>query len=164
MHFTRHSAFDDGNEIPIIVRGEGAYIYDNHGREILDGIASLYTCMVGHGRTELADVAAEQMKTLEFFPLWAYAHPAAINLAERLASYAPGNLNRVFFTGAGGEAVESAWKLARQYFKATGKPGKYKVVSRYLAYHGTTMGALSITGLPGAKQPFEPLVPGAIKA
>ena len=162
MHFTRHSAYNEA-QVPVIVRGEGAYIYDSNGRQILDGIASLFTCMVGHGRTELAEAAAKQMTELEYFPLWGYGHPSAINLAERLASYAPADLNRVFFTGAGGEAVESAWKLSRQYFKAVGKPMKHKVISRYLAYHGTTMGALSITGLPAAKAAFEPLVPGAIK-
>jgi len=96
-------------------------------------------------------------------PLWSYAHPRAIELAERLAADAPGDLNRVFFTTGGGEAVESAWKLAKQFFKLTGKPGKYKVISRNIAYHGTPQGALSITGIPFAKEPFEPLVPGAVK-
>ena len=90
-------------------------------------------------------------------------HPPAIELAERIAGYAPGDLNRVFFTTGGGEAVESAWKLAKQYFKLTGKPGKYKVVSRSIAYHGTPQGALSITGIPAFKAPFEPLVPGGFR-
>ena len=102
-------------------------------------------------------------RQLAYFPLWSYAHPNAIELSERLASLAPGNLNRVFFTTGGGEAVESAWKLARQYFRATGQPGRYKVMSRDIAYHGTTMGALSITGLPAIKAPFEPLVPGSVR-
>jgi len=117
----------------------------------------------GHGRTELAQAAAKQASELAFFPLWSYAHPEAIQLAERLASLAPGDLNRVFFTG-GGEAVETAWKLAKQYFKLTGKPMKHKVISRAIAYHGTPQGALSITGIPDAKKFFEPLVPGAHKA
>ena len=78
-------------------------------------------------------------------------HPTAIELAERVAGYAPGDLNRVFFTSGGGEAVETAWKLAKNYFKLTGKPMKHKVISRAIAYHGTTQGALSITGLPGAQ-------------
>ena len=97
------------------------------------------------------------------FPLWGYAHPNAIELSERLAALAPGDLNRVFFTTGGSEAVESAWKLARQYFQAIGQPGRYKVLSRQIAYHGTTMGALSITGLPDYKTPFEPLVPGSVR-
>ncbi len=118
---------------------------------------------VGHGRRELAEAAAKQAETLAFFPLWSYATPPAIELAERLAGYAPGDLNRVFFTTGGGEAVESAWKLAKQYFKLTGKPGKHKVVSRSIAYHGTPQGALSITGIPAFKAPFEPLVPGGFR-
>ena len=96
-------------------------------------------------------------------PLWSYAHPSAIELAERVAGYAPGDLNRVFFTSGGGEAVESAWKLAKNYFKLTGKPTKHKVVSRAIAYHGTPQGALSITGLPGMKAQFEPLVPSTFR-
>lgn len=118
---------------------------------------------VGHGRDELAQAAARQAKELAFFPLWSYATPPAIELAERLAAYAPGDLNRVFFTSGGGEAVESAWKLAKQYFKLTGKPGKHKVISRAVAYHGTPQGALAITGVPALKQPFEPLTPGAFR-
>jgi adenosylmethionine-8-amino-7-oxononanoate aminotransferase len=119
--------------------------------------------MVGHGREEIAEAAARQSKELAYFPLWSYAHPRAIELAERLANLAPGDLNRVFFTTGGSEAVESAWKLARQYFRAIGQPGRYKVISRNIAYHGATMGALSITGLPAIKNVFEPLVPGSIR-
>ena len=118
---------------------------------------------MGHGRREIAEAAAKQAETLEFFPLWSYATPPAIELAERLAHYAPGDLNRVFFTTGGGEAVESAWKLAKQFFKLTGKPGKFKVISRAIAYHGTPQGALAITGLPDFKKPFEPLTPGGFR-
>ena len=118
---------------------------------------------VGHGRKELAEAAAKQAETLSFFPLWSYATPPAIELSARLANYAPGDLNRVFFTTGGGEAVETAWKLAKNYFKLTGKPGKYKVVSRAIAYHGTPQGALAITGLPAFKAPFEPLTPGGFR-
>jgi len=120
---------------------------------------SLFVVQAGHGREELARAAYEQARTLGFFPVWSYAHPQAAALAERLADAAPGDLNRVFFATGGGEAVETAWKLARQYFKAVGKPAKHKAISRQLAYHGTTMGALSITGLEVLKEPFEPLVP-----
>ncbi|WP_329107536.1 aspartate aminotransferase family protein [Micromonospora sp. NBC_01699] len=162
MHFTRMSSYRDA-EVPTIVRGEGAYVWDSQGRRYLDGLAGLFVVNAGHGRTELAEAAAKQAAELAYFPLWSYAHPTAIELAERIASLTPGDLNRVFFTTGGSEAVESAWKLARAYFKRTGKPNKYKVISRYIAYHGTSMGALSITGLPGIKTDFEPLVPGAIK-
>jgi adenosylmethionine-8-amino-7-oxononanoate aminotransferase len=169
MHFTRHSVFEDrsegglGHSVPIITRGEGHKIWDDRGNEYIDGLSGLFVVQVGHGREELAQAAAKQAKELAFFPLWSYAHPRAIELAERLAAGAPGDLNRVFFTTGGGEAVESAWKLAKQYFKLTGKPTKHKVISRAVAYHGTPQGALSITGIPAAKEMFEPLVPGAFK-
>ena len=162
MHFTRHSTYDHA-DVPIIVRGEGAYIWDAKGKRYLDALAGLFVSQLGHGRTELADAAAKQARELAFMPLWSYAHPNAIMLAERVAGYAPGDLNRVFFTTGGGEAVESAWKLAKQYFKLTGKTNKHKVISRAVAYHGTPQGALSITGIPPLKEMFEPLVPGAHK-
>ena len=163
MHFTRMSSYNEHHDVPVIVRGEGAYVYDANGRRYLDGLAGLFVSMVGHGRDEIAEAAARQAKELAYFPLWSYAHPRAIELAERLANLAPGDLNRVFFTTGGSEAVESAWKLARQYFRAIGQPNRYKVISRDIAYHGATMGALSITGLPAIKTPFEPLVPGSVR-
>src|SRR4051812_4025183 len=162
MHFTRHSTYDTA-DVPVIVRGEGPYIWDAQGKRYLDALAGLFVSQLGHGRTELADAAAAQAKELAFMPLWSYAHPNAIELAARVASYAPGDLNRVFFTSGGGEAVETAWKLAKNYFKLTGKPMKHKVVSRSIAYHGTTQGALSITGLPSLKAVFEPLVPSTFR-
>jgi adenosylmethionine-8-amino-7-oxononanoate aminotransferase len=162
MHFTRMSSYDSA-DVPVIVRGEGAYVFDAKGRRYLDALAGLFVSQVGHGRTELAEAAAKQASELAYFPLWSYAHPQAIRLAERVANYAPGDLNRVFFTSGGGEAVETAWKLAKNYFKITGKPMKHKVISRTIAYHGTTQGALSITGLPGLKAVFEPLVPSTFR-
>jgi adenosylmethionine-8-amino-7-oxononanoate aminotransferase len=162
MHFSRMGAYET-HEVPVMVRGEGAYVWDQHGKRYLDGLAGLFTSQLGHGRTELAEAGAKQASTLAYFPLWTYAHPRAIELAERLAGYAPGDLNRIFFTSGGSEAVESAWKLARQYFRVTGQPQRTKVISRDIAYHGTTMGALSITGIPDLKTPFEPLVGGAVK-
>lgn len=163
MHFTRQSTYEQGGHVPVILKGEGAYVWDDQGRKYLDGLAGLFTVQMGHGRTELAEAAAAQAKELAFFPIWSYAHPQAIKLAERLADEAPGDLNRVFFTSGGGEAVETAWKLAKQYYRLTGRPGKYKVISRNVAYHGTPQGALSITGIPAAKEAFEPLVPGTHK-
>jgi adenosylmethionine-8-amino-7-oxononanoate aminotransferase len=163
LHFTRHSGYEAGAQVPVIVRGDGAYIWDDQGRRYLDGLAGLFVVQAGHGRRELAEAAARQAEQLAFFPLWSYAHPSAIELAERVAAQAPGDLNRVFFTTGGGEAVESAWKAAKQYFKLVGKPLKHKVISRAIAYHGTTQGALSITGIPAAKAMFEPLVPGTFK-
>nr|WP_274614049.1 aspartate aminotransferase family protein [Streptomonospora nanhaiensis] len=163
MHFTDGSAYAD-SEIPVITRGEGPYVYDTRGRRRLDGLAGLFVSQVGHGRAEIAGAIAEQARTLAYFPIWTYAHPAAVRLADRLAALAPGDLDRVFFTTGGSEAVETAWKLARQYFKAVGQPTRHKVVSRAVAYHGTTMGALSITGVQALKSAFEPLVPSTIQA
>jgi adenosylmethionine-8-amino-7-oxononanoate aminotransferase len=159
-HFARH-----GDDITpaIITRGEGVHIWDSDGKQFIDGLSGLFVVQVGHGRAELAEAAAKQAETLAFFPLWSFATPPAIELAERIAGYAPGDLNRVFFTTGGGEAVESAWKLAKQYFKLTGKPGKYKVISRSIAYHGTPQGALAITGIPVFKAPFDPPTPGGFR-
>jgi adenosylmethionine-8-amino-7-oxononanoate aminotransferase len=162
MHFTRVSTFDS-REIPVIVRGEGPYVWDSTGRRYLDGLSSLFVTQAGHGRAELTDAAAKQSNELAYFPVWGYGHPAAIELAERLAARAPGDLNRVFFTTGGSEAVETALKLARQYFGLIGQPGRYKVLSRQWAYHGVTMGALALTGVPAMKAPYEPMMPGGLK-
>ena len=162
MHFTRQSSYAN-SPVPTIVKGDGAYIWDANGKKYLDALAGLFVVQAGHGRIELAEAAYRQASELAFFPIWSYAHPKAIELADRLADYAPGDLNKVFFTTGGGEAVETAWKLAKQYYKLMGKPMKTKVISRAVAYHGTPHGALSITGVPAMKQMFEPLVPGALK-
>jgi adenosylmethionine-8-amino-7-oxononanoate aminotransferase len=162
LHFTRMSSYNN-SDIPVIVRGEGQYVFDQNGKRYLDGLSGLFVSQIGHGRKEVAEAGARQASELAYFPLWSYAHPRAVDLAERLAGLAPGDLNRVFFTTSGSEAVESAWKLAKQYFKAIGEPARYKVLSREIAYHGTSMGALAITGLPGIKEPFEPLPPGGVR-
>ncbi|GIE97217.1 aspartate aminotransferase family protein [Paractinoplanes rishiriensis] len=161
-HFTRLSSFRK-TDMPMIVRGDGCYIWDSAGRRYLDGLSGLFVVQTGHGRQELAEAAAKQAGELAYFPIWSYAHPKAAELADRLADLTPGDLNRVFFTTGGSEAVESAWKLARSYFRKVGKPLKTKVLSRSIAYHGTSMGALSITGIPALKQDFEPLVPSTFR-
>jgi adenosylmethionine-8-amino-7-oxononanoate aminotransferase len=163
LHFARMGAYGEHADIPVFVRGDGPYIYDASGKEYFDGISGLFCSMIGHGRTDIAAVAAEQMSTMAYAPLWTYAHEPAILLAEKLASMTPGDLNRVFFTSGGAEAVESAWKLARQYHRLRGEPDRYKVISRDVAYHGTTMGALTVTSVEAYREPFAPLVPGAVK-
>ena len=160
MHFTRMGSFA-ANPVPVVERGEGAYIYDSAGRRYLDALSGLFVVQAGYGRDEIADAADRQTRKLAYFPIWSYATPPAIELADRLAALAPGDLNKVFFSSGGGESVETAWKLVKQYFKLTGKPHKTKVISRAVAYHGTTQGALSITGVPNFKHAFEPLVPGS---
>jgi adenosylmethionine-8-amino-7-oxononanoate aminotransferase len=161
MHFARQSGMESGQGVPIITKGEGHHIWDSSGKKYIDGLSGLFVVNAGHGRKRLAQAAAKQAEELAFFPLWSYAHPSAIELADRLADYAPGDLNRVFYSTGGGEAVETAWKLAKQYWKLQGMPMKTKVIARNIAYHGTPQGALAITGLPGIKAAFEPLVPGA---
>jgi len=189
LHFTRMGGYRDA-EVPIIVRGDGCYLEDAHGKRYLDALAGSFSANIGYGYgEEMGEAAAAQMRELPFYTNWSYAHPRAIELASEIASLAPGDLNRLFFVSGGSEAVESAWKLARQYYTARGEmrfraarvPGqrveavvdfdaiealqqssrrRWKAISHHIAYHGTTMGALSINGIPAIREPFEPLVPG----
>ncbi len=159
MHFTRMGAYGE-HEAPVIVRGDGCYVYDVHGRRYLDGLSALFCVNVGHGRAELGEAAARQARELGFFTTWSYAHPRAIELAARIASLAPGDLNRVFFTSGGSEAVESALKLARAYHRIRGGGQRHKVIAREVAYHGTSLGALAATGITSLRTDFEPLTPG----
>jgi adenosylmethionine-8-amino-7-oxononanoate aminotransferase len=185
LHFTRMGGYQDG-EVPIIVRGDGCYLEDSNGKRYLDALAGLFSVNIGYGYgEEMGEAAAAQMRELPFYTNWSYAHPRAIELASEIASLTPGDLNRLFFVSGGSEAVESAWKLARQYYSARGEQRvraaiapsgesqvrvdeaqaigtaerRWKAISRNVAYHGTTMGALSINGIPSLRTPFEPLVP-----
>src|SRR5215469_1483033 len=160
MHFSRMGSYGPDHEVPIITRAEGCYVYDEHGNRYLDGLSGLFCVNAGHGRTEYGEAAARQVEELDFYTLWSYAHPRAIELAARIASLAPGDLNRVFFTSGGSEAVESALKLARSYHRIHGKGQKHKVIAREVAYHGTSLGALSATGITDLRSQFEPLTPG----
>jgi adenosylmethionine-8-amino-7-oxononanoate aminotransferase len=159
LHFTRMGGYQDG-EVPIIIRGDGCYLEDSKGKRYLDALAGLFSVNIGYGfGEEVGEAAAAQMRELPFYTNWGYAHPRAIELASEVASLTPGDLNRLFFVSGGSEAVESAWKLARQYYTARGDGRRWKAISRHVAYHGTTMGALSINGIPEIRAPFEPLVP-----
>ncbi len=158
LHFTRMG----GQDAPIIMRGEGCYLEDSNGKRYLDALAGLFAVQVGYSYgEEMGQAALEQMRELPFYTNWSYAHPRAIELAHEIAQLTPGDLNRVFFVSGGSEAVESAWKLARQYHAARGER-RWKAVGRRVAYHGTTMGALSINGIAAIRAPFEPLVPDVI--
>lgn len=160
LHFSRMKPLIEGGAF-IIERGEGCYLWDSNGKRYFDGLSGLFTVQIGYGRGELADVAAHQMRRLSYGSHFSYANEPSIELATRIAELAPDPLNRVFFTASGSEAVEAALKMARQYHKLHGTSGRYKTISRRLAYHGTTMGALSVNGIPAIRTPFEPLVPGA---
>jgi adenosylmethionine-8-amino-7-oxononanoate aminotransferase len=158
LHFTRMR----GYEPPVIVRGEGCYLWDSEDRRYLDALAGLFSVNIGYSYgEEIGQAALEQMRELPFYTNWSYAHPRAIELASTLAELTPEGINRAFFVSGGSEAVESAWKLARQYHAARGER-RWKAIARRTAYHGTTMGALSINGIPALRAPFEPLVPDVI--
>jgi adenosylmethionine-8-amino-7-oxononanoate aminotransferase len=158
LHFTRMH----GYEPPVIVRGDGCYLWDDKGGRYLDALAGLFSVNIGYSYgEEVGQAALEQMRELPFYTNWSYAHPRAIELARELSTITPPNVNRAFFVSGGSEAVESAWKLARQYHMARGER-RWKAVARRTAYHGTTMGALSINGIPAIRAPFEPLVPDVI--
>src|SRR5581483_10737241 len=158
LHFTRMH----GYEPPLIVRGEGCYLWDDHGKRYLDGLAGLFSVNIGYSYgEEIGQAALEQMRELPFYTNWSYAHPRAIELAATVAELTPPGVDRAFFVSGGSEAVESAWKLARQYHAARGER-RWKAIARRTAYHGTTMGALSINGIPALRAPFEPLVPDVV--
>ena len=158
LHFTPYA--EDWSKLPVIVSGEGCYVTDDRGNEYIDGLAGLFTTQVGNGRSELADAAAAQMKELGFFPNWSMHHPRSLELAKKISGIAPEGLDASFFVSSGSEAVETTIKLARQYHKANGEAERYKFITRKAAYHGTTLGALSATGIPAFKAPFEPLPGG----
>jgi adenosylmethionine-8-amino-7-oxononanoate aminotransferase len=161
LHFTRMGGYTKA-EVPIIVRGEGCYLEDINGKRYLDALAGLFAVNIGYSfGDEIGEAAAAQMRDLPFYTNWSYAHPRAIELAATVAELAPGDLTRAFFVSGGSEAVESAWKLSRQYHAARGER-RWKAISRNVAYHGTTMGALSINGIPDLRTPFEPLVPEVV--
>ena len=157
LHFTSMGGYADG-ELPIIVKGDGCYLEDIHGRRYLDALAGLFTVNIGYGYgDEMGEAAAAQMRELPYYTNWTYAHPRAIELATEMASLAPGDLNRVFFVSGGSEAVDAAWKFAREYHALRGER-RWKAIARRTAYHGATMGALSLTGIASLRNPFEPLV------
>jgi hypothetical protein len=157
LHFSDMAAYAE-RPIPIIERGEGCRVIDDAGNRYIDGLSGLYCTNLGHSHgDELGRAAHEQMRTLPFTSNWTVAHPRSIELAARIADLAPAGLERVFFTSGGSEAVESAWKLALQYHQANGEPGRRKAIARKDAYHGVTLGALSFTGIPVCRDPFEPM-------
>jgi adenosylmethionine-8-amino-7-oxononanoate aminotransferase len=160
MHFTRHGSFEH-HEVPVIARGEGCYLYDSHGNKYFDGLSGLFCTQIGYSfGDELGEAARRQMEELPFYINWSYAHPRSIELAAKVAELAPGDLNRVFFVSGGSEANESIIKLVKQYHQMHGHARRYKMIARRIAYHGTTLGALSLTGIWPLRAPFEPLMPG----
>jgi adenosylmethionine-8-amino-7-oxononanoate aminotransferase len=158
LHFSRNGVYGPGGaELLVLERGEGAYVFDTHGNRYVDGLSSLYCAQIGYSfGEEMGAVAAQQLQQLAFGTMWNAAHPPALELADRLAGLAPDPINRVFFTSGGSESVEAAWKLARQYHLFNGEPQRLKAIARRIAYHGVTLGALALTGVPGYKEAFGP--------
>jgi adenosylmethionine-8-amino-7-oxononanoate aminotransferase len=163
LHFTQMKEFEDPKTRPLLlVGGEGTTVWDQDGKRYLDFLAGIYSVNAGYGRKRIAEAMMAQAETMAFTNPFGQASVPAAVLADRLADLVPlGGNARVFFTSGGSEAVESALKLAKQYQTARGFPHRYKTISRRVAYHGTTIGALSVNGLTGARAPFGPLVPGA---
>ena len=161
-HFTRGDAWRR-DDLVVIERGEGCYVWDTEGVEYLDGLAGLFCTNLGHGRSDLTAAAAKQMDRLAFYPNWSFAHPSSLEAASFIADVAPGDLDRVFFVNSGSEAVESAMKFARCYHLANSEDTRHKVIARRWAYHGTTLGALSATGIPNLRDPFAPMLPGCVR-
>jgi adenosylmethionine-8-amino-7-oxononanoate aminotransferase len=163
LHFSRMGSYGSAAEIPIIASGDGCYVTDQHGKRYLDALAGLFAVQIGYGHgEEIGQAALEQMRELPFYTVWGYGHPRAIELASEISELSRGERSRVFFTSGGSEAVDTAWKMARQYHTLRGER-RWKAISRDVAYHGTTMGALSINGVPALREPFEPLVPSVAR-
>ena len=161
-HFTRGDAWR-ADDLVVIERGEGCYVWDTDGNKYLDGLAGLFCTNIGHGRSDLAAAAAKQMDKLAFYPTWGFAHPSSVEAASMIAAVAPGDLDRVFFVSSGSEAVESALKFARCYHLANGDEQRHKVIARRWAYHGTTLGALTLTGIPNLRDPYLPMLAGVVR-
>ncbi len=148
----------------VLVRGEGAEVVDAQGKRYFDGLSGLWNVHVGHGRRELARAAAEQMETLAYASSYVgFVNVPSVRLAEKLAEVSYPSLGAVYFTTSGAESNESAFKIARFYWKLAGKPDKVKVISRRWGYHGVTMAAASATGLPAYHKMFAPLVPNFVQ-
>ena len=157
LHFSKQQVDD----LLVIDRGEGPYVFDTTGRRYIDALSSLFCSQLGYSYgEEMAEAARKQLTTLAFNTSWGTAHPATIDLAEKVSELAPADDYRVFFTSGGSESVEAAWKLVREHFIAIGQPRRTKAVARDRAYHGVTLGALSFTGVQPFKEGFgEPPVP-----
>jgi adenosylmethionine-8-amino-7-oxononanoate aminotransferase len=160
--FVRDQMAEWSKQPLLMAKADGVLYWDVHGKRYLDALSGIYTVSVGHNNRRVIEAIKKQLDTLHFSPPMHGSNPVAVQLANLIASVAPGDLNTVKFECAGSEVTEAAIKLARQYHKLTGSPGKYKIISRYLSWHGSTMGALSASGLKGRRTVNEPLAPGFI--
>src|SRR5258708_10500325 len=146
----------------IIERAQDIYLYDEHGKQYIDGIAGVFVVSVGHANATVLESITEQMQRLTFAPPLASANPSSIALAEKLCSFLPEQFNTVKFASGGSEANEAAIKMARQYQRQTGHPDKFKIIATYGSYHGGTLRPLSVSGVAARRDSFEPLMNGMI--
>ncbi|WP_085521957.1 aminotransferase [Tuberibacillus sp. Marseille-P3662] len=154
-----HPMHKSNDSSPMIAaKGDGAWFKDTEGKQYMDGVSGLWCLNLGHGRKEIAEVAYQQMVELSYFPL-TNSHIPAIQLSEKMSRLLPTDYV-TFFSNSGSEANETAFKMARQYHSQNGNPGKYKFISRYRAYHGSTLGALSATAQANRRVKYDPTVPG----
>jgi adenosylmethionine-8-amino-7-oxononanoate aminotransferase len=162
LHFTQMKNLIDDPSPMVISRGEGSTVWDTNGKQYIDGLAGLFCVNVGYGRQEIIDAITAQLQKISYVSPFSFPNEPAVELAARLAEISPvGKDARVFFVTGGSEAVESALKISKQYQRLRGFQGRTKTISRRIAYHGTTMGALAVGGLTGVRKVYEPLLPGA---
>ena len=144
---------------PVLIKGEGIYLYDEAGNRYIDGTAGAGNVTLGHGRHAIVEAMADQGRELAYCFSTFFTNPPALEYARRLAELAPGDLNHAYFVSGGSEGVETAIKLARLYYMQRGQTQKYQIIGRWRGYHGATLGALAATGMPGLRAPFEPYLP-----
>lgn len=163
VHTQQQTDLEKEDALKVFTHGEGIYLWDLKGRQFIDAMSGLWVVNAGHGRAELAEVAAKQMREMAYVNTFAYTSRPAVDLATKLASLLPPALNKVYFVNSGSEAVETAIRMAKHYQHNIGQKNRYKVLARRGSYHGTTAGALSVNGSPALnKVPYEPLVPGVV--
>ena len=138
----------------IIVGADGIYYIDSKGRRCMDGLSGLWTCGLGHNRTEIADAVNTQLRTLDYSPAFQFGQPKSFHLAERLRNWMPGSLDYVFFTGSGSESADTSLKMARAYWRLKGKPSKTKFIGRLKGYHGVNFGGIGVGGISANRKMF----------
>jgi beta-alanine--pyruvate transaminase len=158
MPFTPNRDFK--RDPKMVVRAEGMYFWNDRGDRILDGAAGLFCVAAGHGRREIADAVGRQLLELDFVAPFTRGHPKQFEFATRVAELTPGDLNRIFFTNSGSEAVDTAMKIALAYHQARGQSGRTMFVSRERAYHGVNFGGVSLAGMANNRRKFGPTLPG----
>jgi beta-alanine--pyruvate transaminase len=158
LPFTPNRAFKAAPRM--LVRADGMYYYDETGRALLDACAGLWCVNAGHGRKQIAEAISKAAHELDFAPTFQFAHPRAFELSQRVAAMAPEGMDHVFFVNSGSEAADTALKIARAYVQKIGQAGRFRLIGRDKAYHGTTLAGISVGGIGNNRKPYGPLLPG----